>query len=127
MFKMRKMLATATLAAITTFMLMPAVAMADEAAGAAGSETAAVSAPGSDNIHTVHKYIALAAGLGLGLAAIGGALGQGRTAAAALDGIARNPGASGKIFTPMILGLALIESLVIYSLVISFILVGKIG
>jgi len=71
-------------------------------------------------------YMALAAGLGLGLAAIGGALGQGRTAAAALEGIARNPSASGQVFTPMILGLALIESLVIYSFVISFLLVGKI-
>ena len=47
-------------------------------------------------------------------------------AAAALDGIARNPGASDKIFTPMILGLALIESLVIYSLLISFLLYFKI-
>lgn len=72
------------------------------------------------------KYIALAAGLGLGIAAFGGALGQGRAAAAALDGIARNPGAAGKLFTPMILGLALIESLVIYSLVIAILLYTKI-
>ena len=72
------------------------------------------------------KWIGLACGLGIAIAAFGGALGQGRTASSALDGIARNPGASGKIFTPMILGLALIESLVIYSLIISFILVGKI-
>ncbi len=50
-----------------------------------------------------------AAGLGLGIAAFGGALGQGKTAAAALEGIARNPGAQNKIFTPMILGLALID------------------
>ncbi len=71
------------------------------------------------------KYIAIAAGIGIALAAFGGALGQGRTAAAALGGIARNPGASGKIFTPMILGLALIESLVIYSLVISLLLYTK--
>ncbi len=70
-------------------------------------------------------WIALAAGLAIGLAALGGGIGQGRAAAAALDGIARNPGASGKIMTPMILGLALIESLVIYALVISFMLVGK--
>ena len=70
--------------------------------------------------------IALAAGLGLGIAAFGGAMGQGRAAAAALEGIARNPGASDKIFTPFILGLALIESLVIYALVIAFILSGKI-
>ena len=67
-------------------------------------------------------WVALAAGLGLGLAALGGALGQGRAAAAALDGIARNPGAADKIRGPMILALALIESLVIYSLVISIVL-----
>ena len=73
------------------------------------------------------KWVALAAGLGLGIAAFGGALGQGRAAAAALDGIARNPGAAGPIRGSMILGLALIESLVIYALIIGFILVGKIG
>lgn len=72
-------------------------------------------------------WIALAAGLGLGIAALGGALGQGRAAATALDGIARNPGAADKIRGPMILGLALIESLVIYSLIIAFLLIGKIG
>ena len=63
---------------------------------------------------------ALAAGLAIGVAAFGGAFGQGRTAAAALEGIARNPNAADKLFTPMILGLALIESLVIYALVIAF-------
>ncbi len=72
------------------------------------------------------KWIAVATGFGIALAAFGGALGQGRTASTALDGIARNPGAAGKLFTPMILGLALIESLVIYSLIISFALLGKI-
>jgi len=65
------------------------------------------------------------AALGLGIAAVGGALAQGRAAAAALDGIARNPGAADKIRGPMILGLALIESLVIYSLVIAFLIVAK--
>ncbi len=74
-----------------------------------------------------YGLIAIAAGFGLGLAAFGGGLGQGRAAAAALDGIARNPGAAGQIRGPMILGLALIESLVIYALIIAFILVGKIG
>ncbi|MCC6278234.1 MAG: ATP synthase F0 subunit C [Oligoflexia bacterium] len=68
---------------------------------------------------------ALAAAIAIGVAAVGGALGQGRAVTAALDGIARNPSASGKIFLPMILGLALIESLVIYALVIAFQLVGK--
>jgi F-type H+-transporting ATPase subunit c len=73
----------------------------------------------------VSKWAALAGGFGLGIAAFGGALGQGRAAAAALDGIARNPSAADKLFTPMIIGLALIESLVIYALIISFILVSK--
>lgn len=67
----------------------------------------------------------LAAGLAIGIAAFGGALGQGRAAAAALEGIARNPGAADKLFVPMILGLALIESLVIYALIIAFQLAGK--
>ena len=69
--------------------------------------------------------IGLGAGLAIGLAAIGGGLGQGNAAAAALDGMARNPQASGKLFVPMIIGLALIESLVIYALVIGLQLVGK--
>ncbi|NQW62056.1 MAG: ATP synthase F0 subunit C [Deltaproteobacteria bacterium] len=67
------------------------------------------------------------AGLAIGIAAVGGALGQGRAAAAALEGIARNPSASDKLFTPMILGLALIESLVIYALVIAFMILGKVA
>ncbi|MFZ4735034.1 MAG: ATP synthase F0 subunit C [Bradymonadia bacterium] len=68
---------------------------------------------------------ALAAGLAIGVAALGGALGQSRAAAAALEGIARNPGAAGKIQTPMILALALIESLVLLAFVIAFLLLGK--
>lgn len=71
-------------------------------------------------------WIALAAGIGLGIAAFGGALGQGRAASSALEGIARNPEASGRLFLPLILGLALIESLVIYAFVIALQLVGKI-
>jgi F-type H+-transporting ATPase subunit c len=70
-------------------------------------------------------FVGIAAGLAIGLAAFGGALGQGRAAQAALDGIARNPAAQGKLFVPMIIGLALIESLVIYAFVISFMLLGK--
>jgi F-type H+-transporting ATPase subunit c len=62
---------------------------------------------------------ALGAAFAIGVAALGGALGQGRATAQALDGIARNPAASGKILIPMVLGLALIESLVIYALIIA--------
>ena len=71
-------------------------------------------------------FIGLGAGLAIGLAAIGCALGQGRASAAALEGIARNPQAADKIFTPMIIGLALIESLCIYGLLIAIFLNGKI-
>jgi len=71
-------------------------------------------------------YLALAAGFGLALAVIGGAMAQGKIGAAAMEGIARNPNAQKNMFIPMILGLALVESLVIYMLVISFILQGKI-
>ncbi len=70
--------------------------------------------------------LALSSALVLGIAALGGALAQGNAAAAALEGIARNPEASGKLFVPMIIGLALIESLVIYAFVIAFLLQGKI-
>ncbi len=81
---------------------------------------------GGSNEYDMKMLGLTAAGLGMSIAAFGGALGQGKAAAAALEGIARNPSASDKLFTPMILGLALIESLVIYSLVISFMILGKI-
>lgn len=70
--------------------------------------------------------LAIGAGIAVGIAALGGAIGQGLAVSRAVEGIARNPNASDKIFTPMIIGLALIESLVIYGLVIAFILQGKI-
>jgi F-type H+-transporting ATPase subunit c len=71
--------------------------------------------------------LAIGAGLAVGLAALGGGLGQGRAASSALDGIARNPQASGKIFTPMIIALALTESLVLLSWLIASGLSGKIA
>ena len=60
--------------------------------------------------------LALAVGFGLPLAVLSAAIGQGKTAAAALEGIARQPEAAGKIQMAMIIALALIESLVIYAL-----------
>ena len=69
--------------------------------------------------------IALAAAIAIGMAALGGTMAQGKAASAALEGIARNPEAQGKIFTPMILGMALIESLVILGFVIAFMIQGK--
>tara|TARA_B100001248_G_scaffold262718_1_gene261447 strand:- start:410 stop:706 length:297 start_codon:yes stop_codon:yes gene_type:complete len=69
--------------------------------------------------------IALAIGLIMSIAPLGGAIGQAIAAQSALGGIARNPAAQPKLFVPMIIALALIESLVIYALVIAFQLVGK--
>jgi F-type H+-transporting ATPase subunit c len=64
---------------------------------------------------------AIAAGVGFAIAVVGGALGQSRIGAAACEGAARNPGAAGRIQTMMILGLALIESLVLFALLIVFV------
>ena len=64
---------------------------------------------------------AIAAAVGFAIAVVGGALGQSRIGAAACEGAARNPGAAGRIQTMMILGLALIESLVLFALVIVFV------
>jgi F-type H+-transporting ATPase subunit c len=87
---------------ISFMMIFASVAMADEAATGG------------------NHYGVLGAGFAIGIAALGGSLGQGKAAAAAFEGIARNPAAQMKIFIPMIVALALIESLVIYALIISF-------
>lgn len=70
--------------------------------------------------------IALAAGLGLGIAAFGAAIAQGKATAAAMESIGRNPNSADRIFTPLIVGLALMEALALYALVIAFQLAGKI-
>ena len=92
-------------------------------AGTAMAQTAARAAEevGADNIHSVNKYRAIAIGFGFAIAAGLGALGQSRIAASAVEGAARNPGAAGRIQTMMILGLALIESLVLFALLIVFV------
>lgn len=90
-------------------MAIPALAQAGAGAGAA------------DNESTVAAAKALAAGLGFGLAAGLGGLGQGKIGASAVEGAARNPGAAGTVQTMMIIGLALIESLVLFALVIVFV------
>ena len=99
-------------AAFTTLLTSSAFAQEAAAGGAA--------APGGS------AMAALGAGLAIGLAVLGGGLGQGRAAAAALEGISRNPGAASRIQGPMILGLALMESLVLFAFVIAFFLQGKV-
>jgi F-type H+-transporting ATPase subunit c len=71
------------------------------------------------------KWGVVSAAFVLGIAAAAGAIGQSRAIAAACEGIARNPGAAGAIRLAMIIGLALIESLVIYALVIAFVIQSK--
>jgi F-type H+-transporting ATPase subunit c len=109
-------------AASTLFILVAMCGIA--LAQGAGGEEAAVKLQG---LASNYGLIAIAAGLGIGIAALGGGIGQGRAAAAALDGIARNPGAAGQIRGPMILGLALIESLVLLSFVVAFVTLGYLG
>ncbi|WP_413559212.1 ATP synthase F0 subunit C [Bdellovibrio sp. HCB209] len=94
--------------------LMVALVAMFAAAPAFAQEAVATAATTSDR-----GMVAIAAALTIAVAVFGGAMAQGKTAATALDGIARNPAASGKLLIPMILGLALIESLVIYALIIA--------
>ena len=84
-------------------------AYAQEAAAAAGQGAAM-------------QWSIITAGFALAIAALGAALGQGKAVASAAEAIARNPGAAGEIRGALILGLVLIESLVIYVLLISLIL-----
>ena len=88
---------------------------------AAGS---AFAQDGSDS--SGRGLIGLGAGLGMGIAAAGAGIGQGTAVASALESIGRNPNSADRLFQPMIIGLALIESLAIYALLITFILQGKV-
>ena len=107
---MSKKVAAATAFAVS--FLIPLVAFAQPAAGAAGAEDGKMGA-----------YIG--AGIAMGLAVLGGGLGQGRAASSALEGIARNPSAASKIQTPMLIALALIESLVLFGLLLAYLLQSK--
>src|SRR5262247_1774625 len=89
------------------------------------SSAFAQAANAASNDSDVFRWEADAADFAITIAALGGTLAQGRTTAAALEGISRNPDASAKIQTPMILGLALIESLVLFAFVIAFLLQGQ--
>lgn len=86
------------------------------------AEEAAAAAPAGDAKLRYYGVAALACGLAIGIAAFGASIGQGMGLKGATEGIARNPGASGKITTTLIIGLAMIESLAIYALVVALIL-----
>lgn len=65
--------------------------------------------------------------IGVGLAAIGSGIGLGRAVGSAVEAIGRQPEASGKIMTTMIIGAALIEALTLYAMAVFFLMYGKIG
>ena len=92
---------------------------------AAVSSFAQGTAPGTSTPTTGVKWGVVSAAFVLGIAAAAGAIGQGRAIAASVEGIARNPSAAGAIRLSMIIGLALIESLVIYALVLAFFALGQ--
>ncbi|NOZ26372.1 MAG: ATP synthase F0 subunit C [Nitrospirae bacterium] len=104
---MKKQTAVILLALVMVFLLAP-VAFAEEAA-------AAVAEAGSN----AKAFAVLGAALGIGIAALGTGIGQGIGLSKACEGVARNPGASGKIMMILIIGLAMIESLAIYALLVS--------
>jgi F-type H+-transporting ATPase subunit c len=112
MFSTNKRVLATILAALSVG-LVPATAFAQ--AGAAA------------NSFDMQAAATIGAAIAIGLAVLGGALGQGRAAAAALEGISRNPGATSRIQTPMIIGLALIESLVLFAFALAFVLQSKAG
>jgi len=99
--------------------LIATVVSASAALAQEGMETMEHAASGNASIYAM---VALGCGLGIGLAALGTGIGQGLATNGAMHGISRNPGASGKIMTTMIIGLALIESLCIYALVVVLIM-----
>jgi F-type H+-transporting ATPase subunit c len=108
-----KKTAISVLTVLTLMFILAPVCFAEEAAATTG---------GSSNI----LYYALAAfgsAIGMGLAALGTGIGMGTGIGGACEGVARNPGASGKITTTLIIGLAMIESLAIYALVVVLILI----
>jgi F-type H+-transporting ATPase subunit c len=70
--------------------------------------------PGAAPVES-HAALWIGASFGMGIAAFGCGLGQGKIGAAALEGIARNPGAAKNIFTPMLLSLAFVETLVLFT------------
>ena len=93
--------------------VMAIVATAQPGAGAGAA----------DNESTVSAARALAGGIGFGIAAGLAAIGQGLVGSRAAEGAARNPGAAGQVQTLMIIALALIESLVLFALLIAFVVV----
>ncbi len=72
-------------------------------------------------------FLFIAAGFGMAIGTLGPGLGQGRAVSSAVEAMARNPAVSGKILTAMLIGLAMIEALAIYALVVALVLLFVFG
>ena len=92
-------------------MLFPMMAFAEDAAAAG---------------HSAATFIGPAVGFAIGMAALGGAIGQGNIGSAFMQGASRNPNAVNSMKTQFILGLVFVETLVLFTLLICFMLLGKI-
>jgi F-type H+-transporting ATPase subunit c len=90
-------------------MLFPLIAFAEDATGA----------------HGATSLIGPAVGFGIGMAVLGGAIGQGLIGSAFMHGAARNPNAVNSMKTQFILGLVFVETLILFTLLICFMLIGK--
>src|SRR3989338_7081876 len=101
------------------FLLTAAMSLAATPAFAEAA-AAAAQAPGGGNKVWFFVSVAVASAFGMAIAATGTGLAQSNAIRGAVEGIARNPAASSKIFTTMLIGIAMIESLAIYALVIAF-------
>ena len=108
---MEKLLLTVVITVVFLAGYSPVVMAAEEGIRSSGGGNA-----------TFFLAVVIVAGFGMAIAAIGAAFAQSNALKSALEGIARNPGASGQILTTMLVGLAMIESLAIYVLVIALIL-----
>lgn len=104
------------LLSITALFMFAPVCFAEE-------EVAVMATTGGSSNILYYALAALGCAVGMGLAALGTGIGMGTGLGGACEGVARNPGASGKITTTLIIGLAMIESLAIYALVVVLILI----
>jgi len=106
----RKMMIKLRLFVISALMILLVVSLA-----MAQAPTAPGAAGAADHSTGNSWFFPALGSFAVGIAALGGALGDGRAIAAACEGTARNPGAGGRIFTMLLLGLALIETLVLFT------------
>lgn len=126
------LLVAALLALMVGLVVVSAVQAADFVPAAADTYVAATSSDTTDEEQAEEPAAAeadatsgkaIAAGLAIGLAALGGAIGMGLAIAKASEGIARQPEASGNIRSTMMLGLVFVETVVIYALIVSVLLI----